>query len=861
MRRLEQFIMLETGTSAATAPNDPSTVVTPGCSSLKTAYSQDFCEDEDNDERGRRNHRLDRSSSSRAQGEHVNIIDRDDDDDAPAPLATVAVITPKSRYAPEICHVEDPPARHWSVGHRLDTLDEVDNETDGTTTPGSALTARSSRGAPSTIKKKKRDYHYGASSSISTISPATLQPQTVHNTSNRTSQPLYGLDRLSEHALREQQQQPPVLHQQSSRQPPIGRITRSTDFEVQMNQQPQPPPPDAEPGSQQQILFGGNYRADMAHSYDDSECDFRDAEEDDQRKQFIPKVIATTPSRHSAVATSSTLHVAHRTGDNHDEEDDDDDDSAAYCATVIASDRKRSSQPPSLQPLHYSQSLSQYAHEPEQHDQRQRSLQPLIVVDLTMAPSPVPSPTHDRPHFSFIHVDKAAASPAPTNLTIDTSLFLYDSYDLEGDAPETNHNNLSRDSDETPVLDRYRLDRDEESPHGFRVVPNERGAGGGAVARLSRATRHQRLKNSVAASPSNVKVNASSAIQLASAEAPASSDAVAPSAATTSAAKTESKAPQQQEGNKEQKQQLTHRSSMQAVFRRTPLRTKRGGGSAIGSSSTPTIDENAPLNDTGECDKDNSDDGEKDTGPPAGIESAVHEQAAQRESRLTVAKEPSAKHLPKASSLHSVDVIDTAKLPNDASKNQLNQIHGPPFLPSLVAEAKRSTSKSPRQKNMKINGCAASFHVPHSKSSPMEASICKTESTLTCSPSAAPRLMKPISIQEYRDAPRIVRMQVSLEDVERAVHAINQKLEIQNKSSPTINVMATSAVSPSTIAPVVTQLKEREAKLMLMPLGYSDRKCKAVLMSLCHWKRLLMSKQSMNYGDASAEQSLVFHVL
>ena len=98
-----------------------------------------------------------------------------------------------------------------------------------------------------------------------------------------------------------------------------------------------------------------------------------------------------------------------------------------------------------------------------------------------------------RPHS--IEFDTNAPSPANTNITFDLSmddaatvntLYLNDTLQLQplletvleesvGTSINQHNNDNSVISTDTPVLERYRLVDDDESPHGFTVLPNERG--------------------------------------------------------------------------------------------------------------------------------------------------------------------------------------------------------------------------------------------------------------------------------------------------------------------------------------------------------------------------------------------------
>ena len=78
--------------------------------------------------------------------------------------------------------------------------------------------------------------------------------------------------------------------------------------------------------------------------------------------------------------------------------------------------------------------------------------------------SPVGRPSH-------IELDMGMPSPTPTNITMDTALgAMNDTFENFGldvsDGPGP------RNSKPTSILDRYRLKKDDDSPNGFKVVPN-----------------------------------------------------------------------------------------------------------------------------------------------------------------------------------------------------------------------------------------------------------------------------------------------------------------------------------------------------------------------------------------------------
>jgi len=141
----------------------------------------------------------------------------------------------------------------------------------------------------------------------------------------------------------------------------------------------------------------------------------------------------------------------------------------------------------------------------QQHETQQRvegETHAEADTDATAHASSTSTPSGRRP--SQIEYDTDAPSPANTNLTFDMSIISNLNETLGQQLLETvleesveSAANSSRRSTETPVLDRYRLVKDDQSPHGFVVLPNERRQ------HTSSFSKKKNKKTEAAASPSS----------------------------------------------------------------------------------------------------------------------------------------------------------------------------------------------------------------------------------------------------------------------------------------------------------------------------------------------------------------------
>lgn len=489
---------------------------------------------------------------------------------------------------------------------------------------------------------------------------------------------------------------------------------------------------------------------------------------------------AQQQGKETATQDSEVLLEYSQDGDDDDEDEEDDeydtlaDDSALYCPTIIN---------------------NKDARRPQQHSQHHKSHVPSF------------SHSHGTPlrRLSHIEVDMAY-SPAPTNLTMDTH-----TPGMYWHGNNTNNNNnsnktalshhpweddlLSANSEETPVLDRYRL---EESPHGLMVVPNQR--------RPHRRTNRQTTTGN--------KVGPASAKK----------STTTPQPAMPSASK--------------------------RVFRKTPFRSRH---KTLTPSTPTTIDEHKPLL----------------YDPTASAHSLLEQYDLEDDDEPLL-------HSPEAVNNLLPKRLDALEASTNSNNNANNQVFFPPdhinvttvspkqdhqSLPSslLYASTQIELAKAKDASSLMVATTTNDDSTPSTRRHSALVSLSSEEkqkavlgspwvttnrrySTMSAKKSDLRRIAT-VTQDEYNDAPRLVQMQVSLEDVNASIQRINQAHESNLVSR---------------------QFTETRAKLLLQSLGFSQRKCKTILMSLCHWRRLVMKRLSevgMMSSSDEAEQGLVFQVV
>ena len=384
------------------------------------------------------------------------------------------------------------------------------------------------------------------------------------------------------------------------------------------------------------------------------------------------------------------------------------DDSALYCPTIKAN---------------------------VQHAPASTKTRSMLQTDANLVAAATPR----RPRITHIEVGNLV-SPAPTVLTMD-SFTAFDHDNDDGDTladnskvldeshdPEaTCDDNDSVNSDETPVLDRYRIDVDDKSPFGFRVVPNQRGS--------------RKRQDLGSKPPSKPKVTRWKAL------------------------------PRTEASPHHGKNHRTIKS-----FRKTPY-FKRS------SPLVPTIDENAPLNE--------ADDNNQNASP---LMKDVSKLNFERGIRQTDEN-------------HNISNTD------HVSSLVALERQDPSLPPSLIYAKAELASPKPRRRAQGSDPPMSTLFQRHTGA-----------------------LIQPIDESEYESAPRVVKMQVALCDIQQATRALNDAMaELWSSSGHS--------------------LSESQAKRVLKPLGFEDSKSRKILMSLCHFRRLVMRRRHSIAATSDAKSS------
>jgi hypothetical protein len=480
--------------------------------------------------------------------------------------------------------------------------------------------------------------------------------------------------------------------------------------------------------------------------------DHQNDEDDDDDETFDEgRTIATAPTvvaegRQSRFQRQSIqTHAQDQQGDNSDDESFDEDRTIATAPTVVAEGRQSRFQRQSIQ-----------THAPYQQDDggddgetcddsamycptvaaRDR-IQPGPSLDDLAQDNHANSPS-ENPNITHIEVDYGLSSPTPTNLTMDTAAFLNETIG-QLDTVFEKEDAMSVASDETPILDRYRIDIDENSPNGFRVVPNERG------------TRHPPRNTHSSVTPAT-----------------GSAKKASPEVAASTMPKTP----------------LSNRRS-KPVFRKTPYPKKK-------FPTTPTIDENTPFNGSVS----------PSVRPVRSVES------------------PLASHRPLR--------------PLASPKLERTRLSYP-----ISHQEERPTPTSTLPPSLIYAKAVLEMENPGSSS--------RLESTRTFQPlpgrsdlnAVVGHHIRPVTLTEYDNGPRVVKMQVSFDVLNDATAALNDSL-------------------CQRLGARAKQLEHSEANQILQPLGISERKSRSILMTLCHFRRLMMKRHSVS-GDKNHD--IVFDVV
>jgi hypothetical protein len=535
-------------------------------------------------------------------------------------------------------------------------------------------------------------------------------------------------------------------------------------------------------------------------------------------------------------------------GDTQSDQDEDDDeyDSALYCATVLASDRDgrhvriRS-------PTH---SQGSEAGERHRYDRPEEPQLPgvhstpssafrnkVVVVDYSEnQPSPtMTNITMDESEFNDVEEEEGgggAKRGARRNAhdlmyVNDASTEVDDSRDTDSGTHEDD--NTTTTSQETPVLERYRIDLDDESPHGFTVIPNPRG--------LRRRSLHgSSPKVGVMLSTSRTPSHQPAATLLQKASAAFDVD-VGFSSNEKSNGNTASgehewlASPNHLDALLHQPLSARRRSTRKAL-RKSPYKPPKM------VPSTPTIDENAPLSCPGDL---------------AGLSSV--ERHRRREPEYETFVESGRLQVPLEGSRSNA--TGHVNRPHTKSNESLVPLYDPSLLPAafvLYANAQLSLLDANQQHQSRRSFDYSDFR--QAESSPRDQKV-----------QAAPVVIPPLTEDEYNNSRCIARSGITLEEAQLAIAALNRVLQsrasapspgrpglLPNSVDRSVLRSSNGPVNrghESTSSPLRTHFREHEAKRILMQaLDVSDRKSKTILVGLCHWRRLILRRQSFGGGGA-----------
>jgi hypothetical protein len=126
-------------------------------------------------------------------------------------------------------------------------------------------------------------------------------------------------------------------------------------------------------------------------------------------------------------------------------------------------------------------------------------------------------------------------------------------------------------------------------------------------------------------------------------------------------------------------------------------------------------------------------------------------------------------------------------------------------------------------------------------------------------------IIPPLTEDEYNNSRCIARSGITLEEAQLAIAALNRVLQSRAVApSPGRPGLLPTSVDrsvlrssngplnrwrDSTSSPLRTHFREHEAKRILMQaLDVGDRKSKTILVGLCHWRRLILRRQSFGVG-------------
>ncbi|KAG7347042.1 hypothetical protein IV203_006111 [Nitzschia inconspicua] len=490
--------------------------------------------------------------------------------------------------------------------------------------------------------------------------------------------------------------------------------------------------------------------------------------------------------------------------DGCDDEDDEDDSSTNMAPTLIA-EKNQSFRHVASKSIGWStdEKDSKRPH-PLNTPQQQQQVQ-------------IQRPTH-------ILVDRAISSPAHTNITMDATMmndtfasFLgMDETQLrEKMAPTQEHPNYRFNDDDTtdnlstvtPVLDRYRLDPDDENSIGVKVVPNERGSHQKPLVQTSGQKQGSHPFMTSSSRPKTPKETATLPIFSAS-------DFLSPQQTPT--AVTARPLQQRTPGSIS--------TQNKKVYRKTPFPKRKATHEQESNSSTFNENEH-PNTSTGSSVAASPGVFQKSLAPIESISITVPPlrprslDSRRLEENFSIAKGPyvsfdplqiSNKHRSKNSTMQRIDQEENATI--DQIDKTIERIDQELAIGGNTVEMVDLSSG-------RVDPVGKSF-LSQVKS--------MTQTNTAARPSLKSSNLKKITVEEFEQAPRIVRTQVS---VEEANHALDLLQEFCNHGPMEEN--------PS------LQFSEERGHEMLSSLTGSKHRSKSILISLCHWQRLSMRRDTV----------------
>ncbi|KAG7364334.1 hypothetical protein IV203_037536 [Nitzschia inconspicua] len=490
--------------------------------------------------------------------------------------------------------------------------------------------------------------------------------------------------------------------------------------------------------------------------------------------------------------------------DGSDDEDDDDNDDSTNMAPTLIAEKNQS--------FHHVACKSSGWSTDEKLSKRPHPLNTLQQQQVQ-----IQRPTH-------ILVDRAISSPAHTNITMDATMmndtfasFLgMDETQLrEKMAPTQEHPNSHFNDDDTidnlstvtPVLDRYRLDPDDENSIGVKVVPNERGSHQKLLVQTSGQKQRSHPFMTSSSRPKTPKETPTLPIFSAS-------DFLSPQQTPTTL-------------TARQLQQRTPGSistQNKKVYRKTPFPKRKATHEQDNNSSTFNENEH-PNASTWSSVAASPGVFQKSLAPIESISITVPPlrprslDSRRLEENFSIAKGPNVsfdplhinnKHPSKNSTLQRIDQEENATI--DQMDKTIERIDQEPAAGGNTIEKVDLTSG-------RVDPVGKSF-LSQVKS--------MTQTSTAARPSLKSSNLKKITVEEFDRAPRIVRTQVS---VEEANHALDL-LQVFCNHDP-------MEETPS------LQFSEERGHEILSSLTGSKHRSKSILISLCHWQRLSMRRDTV----------------